>query len=327
MTEAIFLFAAVLTIIPSMGFAIVWIWRRWDWWPLQPRPHRVVSSEDPAWSGIERLHAYFEGEAGDSIEDMKSWIDEWNISRVYENRKMDEILIVVRQKFNVIGYIWGQYYLSDQYAFISYVRRDDVDRDRVRNSIFPLLLSTFYREIEKSGLEWKAIIAELEHSKIDKFGRDMSAHKLFYVFSDAAKKMKKNKRYNINVYRLCMHYCQPVLLPHDVPVDYQPRIIPSMYQWILYCPRNTNKIIEKQGKKYLSKIEASEVLSFIYERLYADAFPASKAAIYENYQKYLTIEEDFFESMLGDFVLLAPDRDSAAMFSQGSIEELSLSRG
>ena len=282
--------------------------------------HFTSKTPDRLWESFCEVHEqrFPDEEVRDSCADIRDWIDLWSQSKGTPSHKMEEILIArcIGIPSRVRSYIYAQYYYDYKFVFVSYIATDRRARGAYRVDMRKLL-AALLRIVQKYDRDWKAIIGELEEIRFSSNeGRthtDHHAYKLFRLFLDTSNFLRQKKRIDFPVYFFMFPYYQPVLRPDDAKRFNERNMIDlsqQLKQWLLYIP-NGSRVIKKGDNIYVEKERAVEVLEFIFNDLYPDAFPGPV------YQQYLRRAFAYHVNQLGPEVRLARTAAEAAFGDEG----------
>lgn len=306
--ETINVLGSIAGIVAVAGSIAAYLFQRHT---NRPHARRIKRAEDSDWIGVGRLHeTAFDIQVADTCEDIKDWVElNWH-RRKAEETDLEELLLVAKSKGEVIGYFYGQLYHDDKFGFVSYLAKDHKLPDSEHAS--RLIVEELFRILDPEKTGWKAVIAELEEIKfIERDGRriDTGARRLLRLFGDSVRKASKSNGPAPGAYRLCVDYRQPLLRPEDLSNKEELSKDQSLKQWLLYIPFSRKDFIIEGGREYVTKAAAIDVMTFLLNRLYRDAFPDS-----EDYVKYLAEELKHYEQTLPEKVRVIGDHTQAATF-------------
>lgn len=302
------LILTTLTVIGIVGGAVGGVIPVIDTWtrirpPLKVK--RILEPEDPDLLGLWELHCRFDESVTDELDDLKFWVSEvdYNFSRDDEYR-CDDILCVLKERGDVVGYLYAQHYIKRRFIFISYLAIDKSSLEAKHKGADKLLL-WLMTHCDKQKIGWEYIISEVEEEKGE---NRQNARNLMRTFQIAMSRLEKalRSRAKPRVFRLCFNYIQPILRPDELESNVPEQ---SRRQWLLYVPRSEGSLAsDGPGNIVIGKQKVLGILENVLIYLYGGAFEGS-----EPYQGYLRDELLRYESMIQGEVRLVDSRTAARL--------------
>jgi hypothetical protein len=245
---------------------------------------RITRSDDRYLEEIWRIHqSKFTDAVADEYTDLQRWLDEAAEARKSGHQRFDEFLLYVKADKQVLGYLFAQYYIQRQLIFLSYIAVDKgaLKARRPESEVVIKLFRELIKLIEERGC-WRAIVGEFESQKIGRFCSH--AQTLMVAFQRSLRKLRQSFDPKADLFHICMNYRQPVLRPDEIDTA----VIDGSYdQWLVLLPRHPAQMIrtDENGKSFIDRAAALDILRFVYFEVYLDAFKNDKT-----YSKYLDAE-------------------------------------
>ena len=109
---------------------------------------------------------------------MKRWIGEIDENYAQDgDNKFDDIMLALKLRDEVVGYLYAQHYVNRQIIFISYLGYNERIR-QARNGVGPTeLLKKLIEICKRSSPPWKTVLGEVEQIKR---GRANHSHDLLF---------------------------------------------------------------------------------------------------------------------------------------------------
>lgn len=234
---------------------------------------------------VMHLHArLFNYDVADDSADFRRWLSSRREGDFDDNGCAD-LLVCAKSDGHVVGYVFCQYYLKNQCAFISYIGIDS-DVTEARRDAVPFMLQYLAKYFLKRAWQWRFVIAEVEEYKRSNYGGSFEyvphAKKLMLTFQHAAWKLRSRLKLNINVYHILRKYWQPALRPEDIEAC-EARDSRDFSQWLLYIPNKDYGLSRAGSATSMSSVIYIEIIDFLLCTMYADAFSGDG-----KYREYLS---------------------------------------
>ena len=240
---------------------------------------RIIDQDDPDLYSIWELQAAeFSDATGDNYDDMKGWISEIDENYAQDGEKFDDIMLALKLRDEVVGYLYAQHYVNRQIIFISYLGYNEQIRE-ARNGVGPTeLLKKLIKICERSSPPWKAVVGEVEQIKR---GRAKHSHDLFVKFRWCERGLRELFTTPGKLFMLDFDYIQPAIKPDDIKIDVSNA--PDLVQKLLFFARDVNSLHkDPTGKPVLTGDEAIKLFDAVISCVYGDAYRDD-----EEYQQYL----------------------------------------
>ncbi len=265
--QYITLVGGVLGIVATIVGFVMWLWKKWR---VTIRVKRIVTSQDPDFADLCRLHQrLFSDHVADDYMDLERWLDEDSEARKRGDKRLDDMLFVAKSGAAVVGYLYAQYYADTRLVFISYIAIDDEAR-LPKNKIVICLFRKLIRYLESMSYDWRAITGELEEYKSGtRHSALLHARTLMIVFQQSLRKLAQSYGIDTDLYRICIDYHRPILRPDEIGTTI---VDASFNQWLAFVPRNKDELISSGTSVFIQNNLAADVLRLILLETYADAF-------------------------------------------------------
>lgn len=256
------------------------------------------------WRGIEFLHnRHFDPEVRDDVQDIRGWVSDWRKARRQGRNELDEILICVSKGRIVLGYVYADYYYGESFMFLSYFVVDgdnQVEKDSVKYKLIESLMLLSRRDYKNL----LGIVTELEEfGKIERDDELIMVEKGVRLFRNFRISVNKiNVQWGIKYVfgRLLIDYYQPLLGEDEIDLKSTTFGSEKYRLWlVVVIPQDRVEFID--SKVILSRARVEEILSFVFKRLYWDAWPTNKYRDYllREYEKHVSAVDGDVELFCG----------------------------
>jgi len=280
---------SALRVIASVGAAagVVWSVYRYFQQRLRVRPIRNhLDSDLPAI--FELQPEKFSRDVADDPDIVRDWLRE---PPPEGDHHYTFILLSLRYKGDVVGFLYAHFYEGRRTIFLSYlcVDKDKLPPTKIRQKGAQMLLRHMLKAADATGTRWVHILTELE--LISRPGLP-SAESKWVLFQQVAEELSP-KTGRVGVYRLGINF-RRILIDPDALASADGATEP---QWLLWAPRAATWVSRRENRTFISRATALHLIETLLLRAYAEPFPEAR-----EYQDYLHGEFERYQRELGPTV-------------------------
>jgi hypothetical protein len=228
-------------------------------------------------------------QARDFETNLERWLD--SVDEQKNNRGCEDIFLVLKatRYDKVVGLLYASDYPKSDFLFISYLAIDkgfarrlwEAGETELASKIADKGSALMLAELEQRAKKRKGVITEVAQDEYN-----LRLKKLFRRYAQNA--------YGRTLYQINVPYVQPALDPLDT--------LSAVTEDLMYIPGPTHQRTISASGDQLTKAEASEILGFVYFRLYGDSFDGTTHE--RRYRAHLTDLYDRISGRLPDIVAL-----------------------
>ncbi len=244
---------------------------------------KLITSDAITSYKLGELHEKAFPDGSDSFNQILKWIDETKDNALKSESK--DILFFARQGKNVLGYVFFQFYQETGLIFISYFAIDK-NAKLERGLIVQKIIEKLITHARKNRYNWKFVIGEFEEFRF--FGPKQAARRraegVMTTFIQSLDHINRKFGSTYKIYRIMLSYRFPALTPMSVE-EHKLLRREKTEQRLIVIPNENQNIRRIDGSLYLDELVVREIISNLYQRDYADAYPRDAA-----YHQYLRDE-------------------------------------
>lgn len=282
---------SALRVVATVGAAVGVLWSVYRYFQQRLWVRPIRNHMDPDLPAIFELQPEkFSRDVADDPDIVRDWLRE---PSPQGDRHYTFILLSLRYKGDVVGFLYAHFYEGRKTIFLSYlcVDKDKLPPIKIRQKGAQMLLRWMLKAADATGTRWVHILTELE--LVSRPGLPSPESK-WVLFQQVAQELSpKAGRDSVGVYRLGIDFRRVLIDPDALAVAEGA----TEKQWLLWAPRAATWVTREGNRTTIARATALHLLETLLLRAYGDSFPDAG-----EYQSYLLGEFARYQRELGPTV-------------------------